>query len=315
MGRPPKIPPAEYASIVKRYRGGEATRTLAAEYDVTISTILLILHRAGVETTMNGNLYRDDVRQISDEEAKAVAAAYKSGEQTPSIQARTGLTKDQVYICLERQGVDRRPRKQLKLPLNEAAFDVLTDEAAYWIGMLVDGCVSDTQKQRQHVLSLGLQAGDEDHVAAFKAFIGAGHKLQRRDAHPNSFAVKPQVRVAVSSNRLSAKLKEYGLTPRKSLTLKIDPRLQSSAHFWRGQMDANGCVYYPNRRCYLSSGSEAVIDSFSTFCGGGEKVEVRSTTWILQFFGEEAVRVMKRLYGGKGPALARKWALAQRHWL
>ncbi len=314
MGRPPKIPPTEHASIVKRYKAGEATRALAEEYDVTISTILAILHRAGVETTMNGNLYRPDVRQISEEEAKAVADAYEKGEQTPSIVARTGMTKDQVYICLERSGVKRRSRKQSKLPLNEAAFDVLTDEAAYWIGMLADGCVSDTQAQRSHVLSLGLQEGDEEHVAAFKAFIGAGHKIQRREAHPNSFAVKPQVRVAVSSNRLASKLKEYGLTPRKSLTLKIDPRLQDSPHFWRGQMDANGCVYYPERRCYLSSGSKAVIESFSTFCGGGDTVEVRSTTWVLQFFGDEAVRIMRRLYGKKGPALSRKLAVAQRHW-
>ncbi|HEY9286262.1 MAG TPA: hypothetical protein VIP46_22615 [Pyrinomonadaceae bacterium] len=203
--------------------------------------------------------------------------------------------------------------------LNESSFDTVTEASAYWIGfVMADGCVVPP-----HELRLFLAIADVDHVAKFRDFLGASHKIHivkqmtRGKIHHNAG-------LSVRSSKLAAALAMFGVTPRKSHTAKVIG-LERDRHFWRGAVDGDGCIYVRKRRTksreYLYPainlcGSLDMVSQFIDFVRlhlpGCRAVPSRSgPIYQVAFTFRQAARIIQILYEDCTVALDRKHAIAR----
>src|SRR5208282_5274398 len=124
--------------------------------------------------------------------------------------------------------------------VNHQAFDVVSDDAAYWIGFLfADGSVIQRQKGAP-LVQLRLSEIDRSHVENFRQFIGSTHTIST--SPPGNFGgyrSRASVRFAVNSRGLAARLLEMG-----RYEGPIAPELAASRHFWRGVVDGDGSIFF-----------------------------------------------------------------------
>lgn len=114
-------------------------------------------------------------------------------------------------------------------------------DIAYILGMTMgDGCLS-TQDGKQERITIVLK--DRDFMEELRQIISPDRKLYinkaKKETHSDSFAI------ITTNPDVIAKFKEYGLTERKSLTVKyplLDCGTQEK-HFIRGYFDANGSLF------------------------------------------------------------------------
>ena len=120
--------------------------------------------------------------------------------------------------------------RKSEFPVNEAAFDELTDEARYWLGFLMaDGNVCNENK-----ITLSLQRRDLPHLERFRAFVG----ITRHALRPH----RGSVVTSFASTRLADRLGELGIVPRKSLIAAAPDCLRDCKLFWLGVLDGDGCL-------------------------------------------------------------------------
>jgi hypothetical protein len=204
---------------------------------------------------------------------------YLAGQTSRQVAAAVGCDKASVCTSVRRAGhVVRSNAKPRKYRLDESVFDAITDESAYWVGFLMtDGCVS-YWKTRQPIVSVGVQERDAAHIDKFRSFLGTDIPVCRFRQSPDSKSGGRgwMCRIAVSSRMLATALARYGVTPRKSLTAKVE-LLTDNPHFWRGAVDGDGHIYWQkakNRDGSLrrspvigfSSGSVTFATQFAEFC-------------------------------------------------
>lgn len=124
-------------------------------------------------------------------------------------------------------------------------------------------------------------------------------------------------------------LRRFGVTPRKSLTLRVGGGVEHSPHFWRGAVDGDGSLslrlYGRGRRsarpyCSLVSASAAFVEQFEAFV---EKVAGSAKAGVLmrrKLAGpiyshvvtcSRTAALCRVLYAGCTIALPRKQALAE----
>src|SRR6188472_1438044 len=126
--------------------------------------------------------------------------------------------------------------------INEAAFDVITEESAYWIGFLIaDGNVY-TGKTGNPRIALTLKKKDYDHLVKFRKFMGSTYNILTKKVKLNDTTII-QYTLRFSSKIVARVLATYGIVPRKSLIAKVIG-LENNRDFWRGVLDGDGhfCV-------------------------------------------------------------------------
>jgi hypothetical protein len=119
--------------------------------------------------------------------------------------------------------------------LNEAVFDILTEESAYWTGFLMaDGNIS--YKREIPIIALHLKEADLSHLERFRTFVGSSHKIGH---YNNKRWGNTSCSLSFSSERIANKLAEYGIVRRKCFVGKA-AGLEDNKHFWRGIIDGDG---------------------------------------------------------------------------
>ena len=304
------IQPAQQQAMVADYAAGMTAVRVAEKYRSDRNTVTRLAKGAGVAVR---------VKNKGATAAAEAAARYASGVSANRIARAMKCSVGFVLNAARANGVTIRPPEERHTmhTLNEAAFDVETDEAAYWVGMLItDGNVS----RRGHYVSLGLQERDRAHVEAFRRFLGSSHKISRTPARTNRQGKRsgPQVRLSVASRRLCSALGRYGVVPAKTHSAQV-VGLEWSAAFWRGAVDGDGWVSvtkngYPQIGLV---GSRQLTTQFLDFIRGlcpECRATVRSikTIFGVMLTGRFARRVIEALYGAGGVALGRKRATAAR---
>jgi hypothetical protein len=266
--------------------------------------------------------------KLSPSQEADVIRRYREKEPRLSIAARHGIDGCTVYEILRRRGVRVRSIGETvrKYPLNESAFDEITESSAYWIGFLMgDGCVY--KRRYTHIVSISLAEEDCDQVMAFREFLGTPQPIERRRCKSSFANCQPIAALAVPSDRLAESLSRYGVLPRKTHTAKVIG-LEDDRHFWRGVVDADGSLFMANcrrtnrmqngnvhrylyRRPVLSlAGAKPLMGQFADFIrvrvSGKSTVRRHHSIWTVRIQGDAAWWMIGELYAGCQVALDRK---------
>lgn len=141
--------------------------------------------------------------------------------------------------------------KKLNLPtlnannaksFNEKAFDVINDESAYWLGILLaDGSVHiKNDSKKSHYLELCMK--DKEHIEKFRNFLSSSHKISKRTVKSNGSIV---YRIIIGSKYMCTRLIELGIKPNKTyekinFNNFVDKQFLPS--FIRGFFDGDGSI-------------------------------------------------------------------------
>jgi hypothetical protein len=217
---------------------------------------------------------------------------------------------------------DETRAKMRRCTLNERAFETITDQSAYWVGMLIaDGNVS--IKNGLSIVALHLQDVDKDHIDKFRDFVGSSYKLGR---YINKKTGRTYYSILFSSERMANDLAKYGVVPRKCFIAKIKGGIENSRDLWRGIVDGDGYMGIYHKKTLAGTtrieplisltGSLHVCLQFKAFLENTlglsmPNVYPAKNSYTFPISGHRAVRAIKLLYANYTVALDRKSAIAK----
>lgn len=195
---------------------------------------------------------------------------------------------------------------------NSKAFDILTEESAYWIGFIAaDGCLSTKYNGGIKGLSIKLQHSDVGHLIKFQKFLSTKYAVISND----KFA-----RIQVYDNLIYDKLIQYGLCENKTnCDYRISDEILYNKHFWRGMIDGDGSLgIYKNRnttyvRLNLVSNTYLILLQFRLFInkyiGILPNILNRSncSSMDINLTSKNAVNILNILYKDSSIYLDRKY--------
>ncbi len=321
MPRPRLLTDAQVEEMAELYALGFDMEQLGVHYGTSSATIRKWLLRSGVRTHGHAVLVEKQERDAVD--------LYESGISTLAIGSHFGCNPQTVANVLQRRGLQLREAGGFRrLPLREDAFDVLTPESAYWIGLMAtDGCVTGSHGVVDEV-KIALKFEDRDHLVLLKSFLGSGHRISDGwDKHPEDPSrLLHRCRFAVRSKVLASSLSVYGVVPRKTYTLIAKGGVEAMPDFWAGVFDGDG---YDGVRSSieglvgslkLSSASEPFVVQCRDFLAsngvrGSHSIIVEQPNgsslakrpkYIVTVTGRSALDALVLLYVDRTPILARK---------
>ena|SRR5947209_5886475 len=204
------------------------------------------------------------------------------------------------------------PTRRRKYTLNEGAFEVVTEESAYWVGFIMaDGCISRDGTPDCRKLRINLKASDAGHLWRLRNFLQYEGPVATRD-NGRYCALE------INSARLANSLRQYGVIEKKSRRASVI-HLDTNLHFWRGMIDGDGTLYlYKNMYPALSlCGSEVILSQFADYVRNVfpfmPKISIRKRASIKQLAvaGQKAITLTRHFYGDCSIALDRKLQIAK----
>jgi hypothetical protein len=187
--------------------------------------------------------------KLTIEQRRQIPALYAVGHNTVSIGKMFNADRKVISSWLRKAGVEGRKHShplRMRCSVDHTAFDVLTPEACYWIGlMFTDGTMSH-RPRRSPYLSLGLTESDKDQVYGLAAFLKSTYKVSRKEPIIGGEGIwnsAAYYHTTFISQHLHDRLKELGYA-----RLDSDPvlELRRSRDFWRGVIDGDGFVCITN---------------------------------------------------------------------
>lgn len=303
---------------IRRCSTGESARRVAFEFGVDPMTIGNTLRRHGVATHPARTKH-----VLTEEQRGLVVEACRNGSNVRDAATAFGVSEPTVTRILRgyRAGggvVDLATGRSRCRSINDAAFDVLTPEACYWIGFLfADGCLHHGSDGAPSV-SVALKESDREHVNALRSFLGSTHAIGINRPGRQTFGGASAC-FRVRSSRLAAALAGYGMVPVKAERIPCH-ELSVSRHFWRGAVDGDGWLGTQEIDGILYafvglSGQRHVIERFCAFVAGlGVNLSATPTesgVFRAQASGKSAEKIIGALYRDASVALDRKLARAR----
>lgn len=261
-----------------------------------------------------------------EEKREQVINLYKNqGLSVNKVAESLVMTKETVRKVLRSENIEIRSQSNQQLLMNgsgslkHCAFDILTEEALYWIGFLyADGYVR--EKSNRHLISIDLSTRDKEHLEKFKSFLNAGVSI-RDSIRKRGENVYYTSIITVSSKQLFDRLTELGFTNNKTYDAVVHPDLLSHPAFWRGVFDGDGCISdtqsgkYQNTQVGLC-GTKDTVQCFIEFVKDNniktDIIEARfkkgtMSNYETTFGGSVAEKVMTLLYKDATVYLDRKF--------
>lgn len=177
-------------------------------------------------------------------------AKYLRANIEPELYSNLKLLRNPTYpgkeIIDQKKLILTTKREKRKNRVDHNAFSSpLNKEKAYWIGfLLADGCISDKNR-----VQLGLQETDIGHIKKFQQFVkGDFYKI-------TNIASNKSCSFKFVSEKISRDLYEYGIIPRKSLTVDFALNMPSELMFdyLRGFFEGDGCFHIDKRGRWIVS--------------------------------------------------------------
>lgn len=203
--------------------------------------------------------------------------------------------------------------RRRKYTVNEKAFDVVTDESAYWTGFIMaDGCISYDRRGQNYAprLRINLKTCDIGHLEKLRDFLKYNGIIALRDNDR-------YCSLEITSGYLVDSLKRFGITERKSRSTKI-VGLNNNLHFWRGVIDGDGCLYRNKEgyRVLFLCGSEPLMNQYADYLVEQNLVRRRPSVRNIKIIkqvtvnGKEAAAAVYHFYANARVSLERKQAIA-----
>ena len=304
------LTPALRAAVLAAVREGISGQLIADSFGICRSSVSNIAREAGIRRGVK-------VPRVPDERRAEITARYMAGDGSEDLATEYGTTSTTVRRIVLGSGGSTRPLGRVQRPLRHDAFDVLTPEASYWLGMMfTDGTIGH-RTDGQDNIALGLKACDRGHLVKFRDFLGSDHAITERAPKQGLFGMSGvQYVYTARSQRLADRLDSHG-----RYRPPVNPALTASRDFWRGCIDGDGCL---NVSCGIPTlklfGSEWLLGAFIEFLesaglrrsSNGRPVNVWpcQSIFSVSTSGMTAVRITKLLYSDASVALDRKAATA-----
>lgn len=233
------------------------------------------------------------------------------GLSTYEIAEIYNISRVAVAGNLKRRGIKLRGAKP-KRSVNHNTFSFnnikdITEEQAYWVGFLMgDGAIID-QKGRNPAIQLTLSNKDRDHVIKFAEFVNSNHKLT---SIQGSYSKTPAIRLIFTSKQMAKDLSLFGIVPRKSHIAQVK-LLESSKHFWRGIVDADGTVIYRGRKSRIQVvGSYGLMSQLANYLNNKFNTNIHARPhkqiWAVGTANTSATKIIEYLYKNSKVSLKRK---------
>lgn len=304
-----KLTPEEREAVLADLRAGLPYAVITQKYDMQKQAVSRIAVRAGLRRMEHKGL-------LGDVESAAIVARYQAGETSSAIAASLHISDALVLNTLWRAGVKARTQLEChtKLPLRHDALDMLTPDAAYWLGFIfTDGTVNHTRNQSPTV-AIVLKKADRNHLVKFRDFLGSEHTIT--PIKPAAVKINPGAgtgacRFAVRSQQLAGRIEALG-----RYGPVVDPELAASRDFWRGCVDGDGTVgIWSGIPQVKLVGSKWLMQAYVDFLGPvGSRRPLHprpaKTIFVVSTSYVTAEKVADRLYTGAATALDRKAAAA-----
>lgn len=235
---------------------------------------LSLNHRKKMSESHKGNFLSDKTK----EKLRQSSLGRKHSDESKN---KISLThKNKIVSNLTRNKISKSSRKY---NVNESYFNnISSSKIAYWLGFIQgDGCICGNS------LIINLSKKDESHLLKFKKHIKSEHNINSFDGfnpYLNKTGVVPKmIKLQINSMKICNKLKEIGISERKSLTTKpINISYKYEKDYWRGLIDADGSLNFTNnpyKRFQLElTGTNYICEGFKTFC----KKYIKSNTNVFK---------------------------------
>jgi hypothetical protein len=251
--------------------------------------------------------------KLSAEQKSEICIRYQNGENSEKLSFDFDVTPVAITGILKRRGVSVRSQNeaQKKYALDEAAFDEINEDSAYWVGFLMaDGCILETGTSSPEI-RLVLSEKDREHIEKFKTFLGSTHKISIQK--PRGYiGSKPSVRLSIYSQGIADALSKYGVVSNKTKRTKVS-LLEYNRHFWRGVVDGDGWVGVSKDGYFRLDlvGSRFLLEQFVAYVKSicpNSPISVRPHKGIFRvgLGGSTAFLVASNLYYDAAIALPRK---------
>lgn len=262
---------------------------------------------------------RKQKRLNEDEKAHIWDSYFNKKESSEGIAKRVGVSGVAVRMFIKRKGgvIRDAVESHRSKALNETAFDILTPEGKYWLGVLMtDGCVyDDKNEQSSPRIELQWKDVDKGHLETFDMFMGGGGRINKHTKAKNTY-----YRWDARSQHLAATLLAYGISPRKTKTASPSDSVCRDPDFWRGCWDGDGEVDQGNNCPVLTlTGSFKLIHAFCVYFAEvcpEYPLKPRPTghtncTAYINLYGYGAMVLLKLIYQNATVAMPRKMQTAK----
>jgi hypothetical protein len=205
-----------------------------------------------------------------------------------------------------------------KYSLDKSVFDTITEESAYWMGILMsDGNIS-SGKTGNPRIALTLAKVDYLHLVKFSKFLKCTNPILPKKKKYHGIIVL-QYTLRFTSKHIAETLVAHGVVPRKSLIARAIG-LENNRHFWRGVFDGDG--YFKNKDGkdadkMILTGSNGLCAQFEEYIKMNvpdAKVRIKKIREYSKLYisSDTARAVAKLLYSDCKIALQRKYVKARR---
>jgi hypothetical protein len=173
---------------------------------------------------------------------------YLDGKPYNEISSELGLTKDQIYYVLKKNGAIQK--RNILYPTNKNIFTSIdTQEKAYFLGLFHADGYNDVKRGK---IEISLQEEDGYILKNISSLFFGDRPLQNRP--PGKKGKKNMHKLYVPIRKISEDLLSFGCIQDKTVNLKF-PNLQKELirHYIRGMFDGDGCFKIKkNQRNYIN---------------------------------------------------------------
>ncbi len=251
--------------LEKEYKAGLTTGELAVKFEISKQTVIAWLRKKKV--------YIDNGRfDFSLYPIDKIKEEYLLGKRQSDIVRDYNLPFWVVRKTLN--SLKKRERYKPTYEVNHNAFDLATDECAYWVGWLMtDGCITKGKTHKYYKVCLCLQKNDIEILENFNSFLSSNYPIlqysQKNRRFKNGkyeYFFSESARLAIPSELLVEKLAVYGVVPRKTFTAEVPSIFKLNSHFWRGAIEGDGSISITKNKAVISLiGTESICKDLVRF--------------------------------------------------